>query len=117
MMAMMATDGSRMDLERVRFGAVLLSVGRGETVAEVALVDSLKQRHLCGARLDAVRQESHPSDSLIYGAPNLWYTYCAVYRSGSGEHEALSQQSSLENLKRYIQGLPLQNQVDPGHGC
>ena len=103
-------------LAAMKPGAILLNVGRGETVDEAALVQSLEQGHLGGACLDVVRQEPLPADSRLYAAPNLWLTHHTAYRSGPGEHEARSQQVFLENLERFVQGQPLLNQVDPGQG-
>jgi phosphoglycerate dehydrogenase-like enzyme len=103
-------------LSAMKPGAVLLNVGRGETVDETALVESLRKGHLGGACLDVVRHEPLPSDSPLYRAPNLWLTHHTAYRSGLGEHEARSKKVFLVNLERFVRGLPLQNQVDPGQG-
>jgi len=121
MLAVPATAETRNLVDReflaaMKPGAVLLNVGRGETVDETALVEALSQGRLGGACLDVVCQEPLPSDSPLYGAPNLWLTHHTAYRSEAGEHEARSRQVFLENLERFVQGLPLQNQVDPEQG-
>ena len=121
LLAVPATGETRMLVDErflaaMKPGAILLNVGRGETVDEAALVKSLAQGHLGGACLDVVSQEPLSAGSPLYAAPNLWLTHHTAYRSGPGEHEARSQQVFLENLERFVQGQPLLNQVDPGQG-
>jgi phosphoglycerate dehydrogenase-like enzyme len=103
-------------LAAMQSDAVLINVGRGETIVEEALVDSLRRGHPRAACLDVTRQQPLPRDSRLYRAPNLWLTHFTAYRTGAGEHGRNAERVFLENLERFVQGLPLQNQVDPGQG-
>ncbi len=60
-------------LARMRPGAVLVSVGRGEVVDEAALADALQQGRIAGAGLD-VRASEPPRPGPLDDAPNLIFT-------------------------------------------
>lgn len=51
--------------------ALLINVGRGNTVDEKALVLALQQRHIAAAVLDVFQQEPLPSDHPLWAAPNI----------------------------------------------
>lgn len=57
--------------KRMRKGARLINIGRGEIVDEVALIEALRSGHLGGAALDAHRQEPLPADSPLWDLPNV----------------------------------------------
>jgi D-3-phosphoglycerate dehydrogenase/(S)-sulfolactate dehydrogenase len=60
-------------LSRMRHGAILVNVGRGEVVDEHALAAALHSRRLAGAGLD-VRATEPPSPGPLDDAPNLIFT-------------------------------------------
>jgi D-3-phosphoglycerate dehydrogenase/(S)-sulfolactate dehydrogenase len=60
-------------LSRMRHGAVLVSVGRGEVVDEDALAAALHARRLSGAGLD-VRASEPPAPGPLDAAPNVIFT-------------------------------------------
>ncbi len=60
-------------LARMRPGAVLVSVGRGEVVDEADLADALQQGRIGGAGLD-VRADEPPRPGPLDDAPNLIFT-------------------------------------------
>ena len=65
--------------------AYLINVGRGEVVAEEALLDVLRTRRIAGAALDVFPEEPLPAGSPFWGLPNTIYP--APYRlvhSGAG---------------------------------
>lgn len=51
--------------------AVVVNVGRGETIDEAALAQALTNRDIAGAGLDVYQQEPLPKDSPLWTAPNL----------------------------------------------
>lgn len=103
-------------LAAMRSDSVLVSVGRGETISEEALVDSLHRGHPRAAYLDVTRLEPLPRDSPLYRAPNLWLTHHTAYRTGDGEHGRNAERVFLENLGRFVKDMQLHDQVDPARG-
>jgi phosphoglycerate dehydrogenase-like enzyme len=57
--------------KRMRKGARLVNVARGEVVDETALIEAIRSGHLAGAALDAHRQEPLPADSPLWDLPNV----------------------------------------------
>jgi phosphoglycerate dehydrogenase-like enzyme len=51
--------------------AVIVNVGRGETIDETALAAALKSRKIAGAGLDVFRTEPLPANSPLWGLDNL----------------------------------------------
>ena len=54
--------------------AILINVGRGPVVDELALVDALREGRLAGAGLDVFAEEPLPKDSPLWGIPNVIIT-------------------------------------------
>ncbi len=57
--------------KRMKKGARLINIGRGEIVDEAALIAAIRNQHLAGAALDAHRQEPLPPDSPLWDLPNV----------------------------------------------
>jgi phosphoglycerate dehydrogenase-like enzyme len=98
-------------------GAVFVNIARGEEVDEDALIDALRGGHLRGALLDVHtgepdRRPPHPG---LLETPNLVLT---PHISPLGDPDLLSGARRLfvENLRRYLQGVPLLNVVDRARG-
>jgi D-2-hydroxyacid dehydrogenase (NADP+) len=58
-------------IKRMKKGACLVNIARGEIVEEAALVDAIRSGHLGGAALDAHIQEPLPPDSPLWDLPNV----------------------------------------------
>jgi phosphoglycerate dehydrogenase-like enzyme len=91
-------------------GAWFCNVGRGTLVDEPALIAALESGHLRGAALDVASREPLPPDDPLWDAPNLYMSFhcsTAPGRLFTNLHALF-----LENLRSYLAGEPLSNEVD-----
>jgi phosphoglycerate dehydrogenase-like enzyme len=95
-------------------GSWLINVARGRLVDDRALLRALREGPLGGAVLDAFREEPLMPSSPFYDLPNVIVTPHTAWSSG----RVLDRSVELfcENLRRYAQGEPLLNVVDPAAG-
>ena len=110
------TDASRGIVGAAVIGALpahawLINISRGALVDEPALLAALRAGHLAGAVLDVFGQEPLPPDSPWWDAPNVIVTPHA-----SGHTLRFLDELVVENVRRYLAGEPLLNQVDPERG-
>ena len=91
--------------------AWLINVARGALVDEPALLEALRGGRLAGAVLDVFGEEPLPADSPWWDAPNVIVTPHAP-----GTSRGSSTSCVVENVRRYLAGEPLLNQVDPERG-
>lgn len=98
-------------LHRMKPGAVLINVGRGAVIDELALVQALREGKLSGAALDVFATEPLPSESPLWDLPNVLLTPHTAALS-IRENERIVQ-LFVKNLRRYIRGEPMLNRVDP----
>jgi phosphoglycerate dehydrogenase-like enzyme len=101
-------------LARMKPDSYLINVGRGPLVDEAALLHALQQRRIAGAALDVFNEEPLPSDSPFWALDNLLITphTAAVTERLWERHYRLI----AENLKRFLAGKPLLNEVDKTRG-
>jgi glyoxylate/hydroxypyruvate reductase len=91
---------------------IFVNVGRGGVVDEPALVDALRERRIAGAVLDVFATEPLPDSSPLWTLPNVLVTPHAVALSAR-ENERIVE-LFVDNLRRYLDGRPLRNVVEPG---
>ena len=104
----------RARLARMRRGARLVNIARGQLVDGPALVDALRTGHLGGAALDVVAREPLPADDPLWRAPNLIITpHTSGYRSTHWDDVAAL---FVENVRRWDAGEPLLWAVVPARG-
>jgi phosphoglycerate dehydrogenase-like enzyme len=102
------------ELRAMKPGCFFMNVSRGGTVDQPALVRALKSGHLGGAGIDVFDPEPLPSESELWGLPNVIIT---PHNSGGvREHSKRATELFCENLRRYIRGEPLENVIDPAKG-
>ena len=90
--------------------ALLITVGRGQTVQTDALVGALNRGSIGGAGLDVVDPEPLPDNHPLWSCPNAIIT---PHMAGNGpERAGRNQELVLENLRRYVAGQPLLSAVD-----
>lgn len=111
-----ATDAlfDRARIARMRPGARLVNVARGQLVDTMALVDALTSGHLAGAALDVFHEEPLPAAHPIWRAPN---TVLTPHTSGfRPDHWFDVVDLFAENIRRREAGLPVEWQVDLARG-
>lgn len=100
---------SREVIDRMKPDAVVINVGRGELIDEPALADALARGHLGGAGLDVFTTEPLPAESPLWDLPNVIITpHNSASTAGTG---ARAVDIFLENLRAYVAGEPLRNEV------
>lgn len=91
-------------------GAFFCNVGRGSAVVDEDLRDALRSGHLGGAALDVFNAEPLPADDPWWSCPGVEVSaHCSSIPPNSiGRlHEIFR-----DNLRRYLDGEPLRNEVD-----
>lgn len=96
-------------LARLRPGCRIVNVGRGELVDEDALVAALRDSRLAGAGLDVFAVEPLPAESPLWDLPNVIVTPHSSGTSPGNDERAAG--LFVENLRRYVRGEPLRNEV------
>jgi phosphoglycerate dehydrogenase-like enzyme len=86
--------------------AWVVNVGRGSTVDEDALVQSLRAGRIAGAALDVFRTEPLPADSPLWDLPNVMIS---PHSAGGRPRDAAA--LVAENLAALLEGRPLRNVV------
>lgn len=95
-------------------GAFFCNVGRGSLVDEEALIAALEDGRLRGAALDVASVEPLPPDHPLWDAPNLYLSPHAASSPAAlfvNLHELFG-----ENVRRFVAGEPLLNEVDVTQG-
>lgn len=91
--------------------AVLVNVARGGVVDEAALIRALREKWIAGAALDVFEQEPLPADSPLWRLENVIISPHVAGLTSRYYDVVLDLFSA--NLRRYIAGEPLLNQVWP----
>lgn len=90
--------------------AYLINVGRGKLVDQTALVTALQGKTIAGAALDVFEEEPLPAESPLWDFENVILSPHISGISWNLHEDSLS--LLIENLNRYLAGLPLYNRVD-----
>lgn len=93
--------------QRVRKGARLINIGRGEVVDEAAMIEAIRDGRLAGAALDAHRQEPLPPDSPLWDLPNVIIT--PHNASASNGNEKRCAEMFIANFGHWLRGEPMFN--------
>jgi phosphoglycerate dehydrogenase-like enzyme len=101
-------------LAQMKPTAYLISVTRGGVVDEAALIDALQGERIAGAGLDVFEQEPLPEESPLWELDNVILTPHAAGRSQNRPRPTV--ELFCDNLRRYLEGMPLRNVVDKGLG-
>lgn len=96
---------------QMKEGSTLVNIGRGDLIDEDALVKALDKGIPEVAILDVFQTEPLPADSPLWDHPGIRVSgHTSAFGSGS---RARGDQLFVENLKRFIAGDPLRNEVGP----
>jgi phosphoglycerate dehydrogenase-like enzyme len=94
--------------------AYFINIARGKLVDTPALVRALKERWIAGAGLDVAYKEPLPPEDPLWSAGNVIITCHSSGHSPQTEGRLLN--LFTENIRRYVNGLPLLNVVDKRRG-
>ncbi len=92
-------------------GAYFVNVGRGKVVDEKALVGALESGHLSGAALDVFEEEPLPEESPLWDLENVIVSPHST-DNVPGLTNELQADLFRDNLRRYLDGEPLINELD-----
>ena len=99
-------------LSKLKRGAYVINVGRGQTLVEEDLIALLDKGHLSGACLDVFRTEPLAADHKFRNHNKILIT---PHNSCSTQADSAATQI-LENYRRAISGKKLLHLVDMKHG-
>jgi phosphoglycerate dehydrogenase-like enzyme len=117
--ALPLTDGTRGMFDAKAFDAMqpsahFVNIGRGATVDEDALIDAIGSGAIAGASLDVFAEEPLPPDSPLWSMPTV---VVSPHISGDvHDWEEAVVGVFVANLRRFVAGEALQNQVDTDAG-
>jgi phosphoglycerate dehydrogenase-like enzyme len=99
------------ELSLLKKECVLINVARAAIIQQAPFIDALKKGKIRGAALDVYEQEPLPSGSELFKLKNVFLT---PHIAGVNTHEHWDRMFALfvENVRRFINGETLLNQVD-----
>lgn len=98
------------ELARMKKGAYLFNVGRGELVNQEALIAAIRGGTVAGAGLDVTTPEPLPPDSPLWEMPNVLITGHTAARTPRYWERGIELLS--ENVRRFLAGEELKDTVD-----
>jgi glyoxylate/hydroxypyruvate reductase len=102
----------RATIERLPQSCIFVNLGRGGVVDEPALIDALRDRRITGAVLDVFAEEPLPPASPLWTLPNVLVSPHAAALSARENQRIVD--LFVDNLRRFLDGDPLANVVEPG---
>jgi len=98
------------ELAVMKPSAFLVNIGRGPVIDQAAMVEALQQKKIGGAGLDVFEVEPLPTDNPLWDLEEVIMTphMAGPFRGYLG----LACELLAENLRRYINGQPLFNEID-----
>lgn len=101
-------------LTKLREGARIVNVSRGEVIDESALISHLRHGRLGGAILDVFNEEPLPAEHPFWDMGNVFVLPHTTWRSPQVKQRQLD--LFLANASSFIRGEPLRNLVDVNAG-
>ncbi len=101
-------------LAKAKPGMHVINIARGGLIDHEALLEALQKGHIAGATLDVTSPEPLPDKHPLYSQPNVLITpHCAWYSPGFEEDFS---DRVVENMRRYLAGVPLLFPLDLRRG-
>jgi phosphoglycerate dehydrogenase-like enzyme len=97
------------ELAAMQPSAVLVNVARGSLVDEAALVSALRDGRIAGAALDVFATEPLPAESPLWDLPNVLVTPHVA--TNVPEYLARAVSAFAANVRRFLDGMPLEHQL------
>ena len=98
-------------MKAMKPGSVLINNSMGTTIVQDDLVRVLQEGHLGGAAIDVYEVEPMPADHPLWDCPNV---LLSPHSASCAEHEDINMTNLfIDNLLRYLDGMPLRNVIDP----
>ena len=97
-------------------GAYVVNVGRGSAIDQEALVAALNDGHLGGAALDVMTPEPLPADHPLWTAKNCIITPHVSGGYNLPQTELYAIEIACNNLRAFVAGEPMANEVDVKRG-
>ena len=94
---------------QMKQGARYYNIGRGTTMDQAALIETLNSGHLGGAYLDVMVPEPLPPDHPLWTAKNCFIT-CHI-GGGTGDQDDKLARHFLHNLDAFLTGKPLLDRI------
>lgn len=103
----------RDEIAQMKPASYIVNIGRGSTIDEPALIDALREGRIAGAALDVFAQEPLPADSPLWQLAQRGKVIITPHIAGiTPNYELRAVALFAGNLRRFIAGQPLINQVD-----
>lgn len=99
-------------LSAMKAGASIVNVGRGQLISEQDLAEIMKDGQLHTAVLDVFEKEPLELDHPFWTLPNVYVT---PHVSGQSHYEDVGR-FFMDNLRLYVEGLPLRGIADRQKG-
>lgn len=99
-------------LEKMQKHAMIVNVGRGQSLDQEALVSLLIENRLGGAALDVFETEPVPQNDPVWDCPGLLFTPHCSGNTSLGYTVDRIVDLFCEDFERYVRGLPLLRKVD-----
>ena len=93
----------------MKSSAFIINIARGAIIKEAALIDALESKTIAGAALDVFDIEPLPKESPLFALDNVLLSPHISGNFLEYQHEVVVQ--FADNLKRYLSGKDLKNQV------
>jgi glyoxylate/hydroxypyruvate reductase A len=98
--------------DRMKAGAALINVGRGDLLVEADLLAALNDGHLRHAVLDVFRTEPLTRDHPFWSHPRITISP----HNSSATDPATAREHVIENIRRAFRGDELLDRIDPAIG-
>jgi len=102
------------EFNRMKPSAVVMNVGRGPVIDEVALAEALSTRRIHGAAIDVFEVEPLPPESPLWGLDNILISAHTADHTTTWLNDAVV--FFMEQFGRWRRGEPLKNVVDKRAG-